>query len=254
MTEEINKEVATVEKTTTALATNEPFDDGLEALGQGDLIIPRLTIGQPQTDGILEEHKGMLLVNVTGEAASELKLVAIKLSKSRIMFPAKYKKDNDPLCRSHDFIVPADDIEGAEAMSEKCETCKYSKWSKNEAPPCNEVWNFLVIDTESYMPMWFSVKSTGIKGAKRLVSALKLMSQAKRLPLWGFGFVLSTQLQDDGNPYYIPVFSKPAALDSDELESMNMIRDQMQNADVKDSSEPVENAEPPFEDKEDEPF
>jgi len=254
-------EVAVVEETTTAMTTQEPFDNGLGELEASDLIIPRLSITQPTTPEIEADQVGKFCVNVTGDFQDTLRVALVKLSKSRILFPEKYKRDNDPLCRSHDFIVPANDIDGATPMCDTCallpgerskHACEYANWAAGNTPPkCQETWNLLVVDIDTYMPMWFSVKSTALKPLRKIISAVSMISQAKRKPMWGMEFTMNLdKVTNDSGTFYLPSFSGLTILDDDEAENMAAIRAQLVDIDIKDSAEPVESDAPTTKDDE----
>lgn len=249
----------TVEATTkTAVATTtqnniadyqEPFDNGLGELDAGDLIIPRLSITQPTTPDIDAAQVGKFCVNITGDYHDAMRVAIIKLSKSRVLFPEKYKRDNDPLCRSHDFKVPANDIKDAAPMAASCglipgekkkHVCEYANWGADNTPPrCQEVWNLLIVDLESYMPMWFSVKSTGLKPLRKIVSAIAMISAAKRIPMWRMGFDMAIYMDtNDSGKFYLPVFSGLSALEEADAINMDAIRAQLVHVDIKDAVEP----------------
>ena len=244
----------------------EPFDNGLGELDASDLIIPRLNITQPTTPDITPEQVGKFCINVTGDYQESMRVAMIKLSKSRILFPEKYKRDNDPLCRSHDFQFPADDIDGATPMAKTCglipgdkkkHVCPYANWGAGGEPPrCQETWNLLIVDLETYMPMWFSVKSTALKPLRKIVSSISMISNAKRIPMWGMGFDMTLEkVTNDSGTFYVPKFSGLSNLDQDDAENMTAIRAQLVNVDIKDAVEPdVPEAPPETTSEDDENF
>lgn len=255
--EESAKAIATQNQAGSAVqACQEPFETGLEAMDAGDLIIPRLTITQPTTPDIPAEQQGKFCINITGDFHEKMTVAMIKLSKSRILFPEKYKRDNEPLCRSHDFIVPANDIPGATPMCDSCgllplvtgekkakHKCPYANWTGdekgNQVPPrCQEVWNSLVVDLESYMPMWFSLKSTALKPFRKIVSAISMISQAKKIAMWGLQFDMAIdKTTNDSGTFYVPNFSGLVPLEKSDFDNMTAIRAQLAGVDIKDSTE-----------------
>ena len=253
-----------VESTTAIEGYHGPIETGLEELDAGDLIIPRLTITQPSTPDIDTANQGKFCINITGDFHDNMRVAMIKLSKSRILFPEKYKRDNEPLCRSHDFKVPANDIPGATPMCDTCgllplapgeknakHKCAYANWgADNEPPRCQEVWNSLIVDLESYMPMWFSLKSTALKPFRKIVSAISMISQAKKIPMWGMGFNMTLEKTvNDSGTFYVPAFSGLVALDKADAENMTAIRQQLAGVDIKDSAEPITPDAPPVEEE-----
>lgn len=248
-----------------AMATG-PIETGLEELGAGDLIIPRLSITQPTTPDIANEQQGKFCVNITGDYQDTMRVALIKLSKSRILFPEKYKRDNDPLCRSHDFKMPANDIPNSEPMAASCglipgdkkkHVCEYANWGADNTPPrCQETWNLLIVDINTYMPMWFSVKSTALKPLRKIVSAVSMICQAKRLPMWSLGFDMAIEkTTNDSGTFYIPTFSGLTNLTPEDAANMDAIRAQLVNVDIKDAVEPdQQDAPPPAQQQDDEQF
>lgn len=249
-------EVATVDATEKAMMVpSDVFDDGLGELDSSDLIIPRLNITQPTTPEISADQVGKFCINVTGDYTDTMTVAIIKLSKSRILFPEKYKRDNDPLCRSHNFMTPANDIEGATPMCETCglvdgdkkkHVCSYANWGAgNEPPRCQEVWNLLIVDLETYMPMWFSLKSTALKPLRKIVSSIKMISSAKKIPMWRMKFEMSiTKITNDSGTFFVPSFSGLTTMEKDDADNMDAIRGQLVGVDVKDSQEPIVNDAP----------
>jgi len=212
----------------------DDFDDGLSALSNDDIIIPRLVVAQDKTD-CADEHKGKLYCDVTGDSYDEMEMVVLRMTKSRVCFPETFNKEDGPICRSHDAVVPADDIDGEEPMADNCAECEYSKWGKDKkgrrvAPRCKEVWNLLVVNMETYTPMWFSLKSTALAPARKILSALKIQSQAKRVPACCFKFTATTDIRNgDSGDSYIPRFHGIRMLDRFEAENMLAIRDSLAN-------------------------
>ena len=215
------------EETSLAVQAAEPFDDGLGELSADDLIIPRIVVGQAQSQ-IPDEAKGTLYCEVTGDMKSEMTMVIIKMSKSRVLFPGKFSRNSKPLCKSSNFIIP-DEIEDSEPMAVTCAECKEAKWGTNRTPPrCNETWNLLVIDLESYTPAWFSLKSTMLKPVRKILSALKMRATAKRIPVWGFSFKVAIDVRSGtGGDSFVPVFSNIKELDEADTGNMSTVRQQL---------------------------
>lgn len=257
---EESKELETITVTPVPSGKNLPttaapeFDDGLGALDSADLIIPRIVVGQAQSQ-CPDEAKGKFYCEVTGDAKEKIIMVVLKMEKSRVLFPKEFSRDSEPLCRSHNFIVPADDIDNATPMAVTCSECPYSGWSKDEkgkqkAPRCNECWNLLIVDLDDYTPAWFSMKSTALKPARRVMSALKMRAAAKRLPACAFSFeaTIGKRTGDSGDSY-LPAFSGIKELDDDDRENMMLVRkslegESMSNTDYSDmASNPGDDAD-----------
>jgi len=231
--EETSKEAGalTVKEEANVPATiqEQPFDDGLGEITNEDLIIPRLKIGQNQSPG---DVAGKLFIDVTGDAVDEMEIVILRLKKSRVLFPEDFSRESVPLCRSSNFIAP-DEIEDACTMADNCDDCAYSKWTKNEKgkskpPRCSEVWNFLILDFDTFMPAWFSLKSTALKPARKIVSMIKLRGRSKRIPSWGYKTTLNVDTRSgDAGDSYIPAFSGLTELTGEDRGNMNSVQSQL---------------------------
>lgn len=241
-------EMQVYEQRETGIISNEPYDDGLGAMESSDLIIPRMTLVQSKTKNIGKEHAGKFHVNVTGDFLEELRVVAIKFGKSRILFPEDFDPENEPLCRSYDFIKPADNIE--KPMCDSCEKihgsdkykCAYANWTKNEKgkskpPRCKETWDYIFLDLNTYMPMICSFKSTALTNMKRYNSGLKMLCKARNLQMWDFYATLGVTMHPTKEDTYVPVTSGIMPLSAEERETMRNIREQLKDVSVKDIKE-----------------
>jgi hypothetical protein len=241
---------------TQAVATyQEPFDDGFGELAPSDVRIPRLIIVQPQVKGMPEEAVGKLHINITGDFWDNLTVCPMKMVKTRICFPKEYDEENEPLCRSHDNKNPANDILNATPLCDSCELlpkaegekrakykCQYANWTttdkgKSKPPQCQETYNYLLVDLESYMPMWGSFKSTAVSAAVKITSSLKILCQAKKVGMWGMQFDIATQKDKNGGNFYLPVLSSPVKVGEDHALSMAEIREQVKHIMPSDSAE-----------------
>jgi hypothetical protein len=260
MTQPVTETAVTVAGQTAMTAYQEPFDNGLGELDAGDLIIPRLSITQPTTPDIDAAQVGKFCINVSGDFHDKMRVAAIKLTKSRILFPEKYKRDNDPLCRSHNFTTPADDIPTSAPMCDTCQLipgdkkkhfCEYANWGVNakgkpEPPKCQETWNLLIVDINTYLPCWFSVKSTSLKPVRKIMSSVSMICQAKRLGMWTLGFDIELEkVTNDSGTFYVPKCSGLSALSPDDAANMTAIRTRLVNVDIKDAVEPDAPEAPP---------
>ncbi|MEA1866579.1 MAG: hypothetical protein U9N19_00520, partial [Thermodesulfobacteriota bacterium] len=96
-------------------------------------------------------------------------------------------------------------------------------------------------------PMWFSLKSTALKPARKIISALKMRGHAKRIPSWGFSFNVEVETRTgDSGDSYIPTFSGLAELNESDRANMDIIREQLIGEDVKNA--PIDQEAPPTSD------
>ena len=240
-----NKELVLAEEKAVA-TSEEQFDSGLGEMDESDFIIPRLNIAQPTTIDVDPADIGKLLLNLTGDCKNEMRVAIFRRTKSRSLFPEVYDPENKPLCRSYDSKVPAGDIEGAEPMCETCAkvegdkdkfVCPYANWGADKTPPrCQESLDFLLIDLDTYIPMFFSCRSTATKAARKVVSTLNILTAAHKAKAFAFSVTLGTEKYKNG-PTYIPTFSKPHLLEPDEIEILAGIWETLKTATVKDTTD-----------------
>lgn len=246
--------VATTTQTNMA-AYQEPAETGLEAMETGDLIIPRLSITQPTTEGITTEDEGKFRLNLTGETFSKMEMVLFVFNKSRQKMPDEFDRNSKPQCRSNDFISPSPDIETplchtcglkplepGQAKKDQKHVCEYANFSmvngKAKAPKCKESWDMLVFDYERYMPMIWSVRSKALSPVKRMASALKMLCQAKNIPACGMKFTVTVKQDPDTSKgrFFVPVLEKPVQLSLEELEVMKGIQQSIKGVEVQPES------------------
>ena len=230
MTKTANETLPAVKEQTEVATAPPVFDDGLGDVTQADLIIPRLKVGQKQS---ANDVIGKLFIDITGDAMEEITLVVLKMQKSRVLFPEVFSRENEPLCKSDNNKTPNETEDGFVPMADNCSVCEYAKWGKSDngkskPPRCNETWNFLVLEYDTFMPCWFSLKSTALKPARKIVSMLKMRGTAKKIPAWGFKFTASVkEISSAAGNSYIPAFSNLEELDKDDFESMTLIHNQL---------------------------
>jgi hypothetical protein len=179
---------------------------GMEDYGdeQGDFIVPRLSIVQPMSD---EGTEGNFRNSLDGAEFERLEgLYFIRVGKARVMFPAEYKRGQDPLCRSDDNLVPDPRIENP--PSDDCATCMNSVWGEDGSPPpCNLVIRLLAI--QDGLPCWMDFKSTQITPLKKFLSALNLQAKKRRMGIWNFKIDVDlVEKTFESGKAYLPVFSK----------------------------------------------
>ena len=241
----------TVAGTQAVAAYQEPFETGLD-IDPNDMVIPRIYITQPMSVDVKPENVGKFFVKLTSEHFDTFKFAVLKNEKTRIMFPDKFIKDNDPLCRSHDFKTPANDIDGATPLCDTCALapkkpgqrgakhyCEYANWgADNSAPRCSEVQNILIVNLETYMPMWFACKKTALRPVNDALQSLQLIGRAKHKKVWEFGGTLALkEVVYPSGKAYVPVFSDRVLLEGNDLKNMKDAALMAQYYTIKDSDE-----------------
>jgi hypothetical protein len=165
---------------TTDIATqtdNAPIP-GFEHFDAEDQALPRIKICQPTSrDGTPGTFKDSL----AGDELTELDVVVLSYSKSRVMF---VKGQDDPACKSLDNISPDPRIDDAPATS--CELCANSAWlaapdeNGSKAPRCKVVYNLVCADADTKEPFLMSLHGSQIKPIKGFLTTMF----RKRLPLY----------------------------------------------------------------------
>jgi hypothetical protein len=238
-----------------AVALPESQDAFLQdsAAEDDDSTIPILKLIQK------DEHAGEFYCEDMDLAFPDgMKVVLLKMQNSCILWPEKYSKDSEPLCKSDDGISPSEGIESPMCAEPECckavfnkqtrhmeKPCEYGNWAEDTPPRCKDTINLLLLEVgeESYIPYWYSVKSTALSPFKKFRKTMGLRKRAltakrKRAGMAPahscmFTFKLSTELkQNDAGDAYIPVFSDIEEIDTDEANDV-MVPIAMEVQDIK---------------------
>lgn len=173
--------------TNAAMVDSEIYeDDEYEGEDDNDSIPTLIIVQKTHDDLIAAGHAGKLYCPEMDMAFDKMNVTLLLRYSTRVMWPEDYNSDNDPLCRSKDSISPAGDIQDAEgnvipACGESCDwdkatlgkkgvwpkhICSYANWGgtkdKPTPPPCKEVVNLILLNTELEIPFLFSLSSTGL--------------------------------------------------------------------------------------------
>ena len=185
------------------------FDDPSEYPPDEELFLPRIGIIQPTSDAVTQEGRtaGVLLDSLTGEEFESIKGIFLGMSRSRTRFINK-----EVVCKAVDFA------HGVGNPGGECEKCPQQKWDEDETKPmaerkpkCQENYDFVAADSPEFkdnypvgMPFIFSTHSTGLKSAKRFISA----GRARQLPLYCFAVELTVRrITNELGTFYVPIFT-----------------------------------------------
>lgn len=209
-------------------------DTGLEDVGVGDIVIPRLQI--QHADAVFKD-------NLSGATYDSLKVVLLGLVKQRIMWHDEVDDGDKPLCKSSDFEhgfpnvrddVPKDkrfpwdqsNFNPSDFPSENgmnglvtlpCNACVFKEWDKNgwKTPPCAEQHTYPLLystDGETFTPALFTTQKTGIKPSRQYISSF---AQSKTPPFTVFT-ELTLELNSRGSVRYsVPRFKRLEQTDRD---------------------------------------
>ncbi|HBP23611.1 MAG TPA: hypothetical protein DEA08_38265 [Planctomycetes bacterium] len=238
------------------LATPEPEADamavgaGLEEFGADDVRIPQLKIRQAQTKNADDVPEGTWFLTSDLEGASTTReVVFLEMRKERsLLLPYGGGDAADaaihrihqqtgvevpqgwegPVCFSRDRVQPVQQ-EGIEVLASDCKRCPMSRWRSvrgRRIQDCGESYRILFYDLEAQIPAVFYARGSAIRPTRDLLTNLQVACRRRKLPAYGFSFVISTKKRDtnDGT-YHVPVFGRPIQIeDADEITQFGGIR------------------------------
>lgn len=199
---------------------------GLNDLSPDDFTLPTLKLTQAQsTQEDADKNLGKWYRRDTGEYYTDPNLLILGIAKSRVMFPAEYSGDSEPLCRSDNSQQPRAEYIGSEidykgsgaVIGDACADCPFSRWGDNdEPPPCTLTENWAAL-TDNGDPVIIRLSRSGAKAS----SQLKNLSRAAALKKRPMYINLSSRSETGKRGrYYVPVISTADSPPSDELLSV----------------------------------
>lgn len=215
---------------------------GLDDVGAGDVVIPRLQI---------KHDEGVFIDNLSKQVFTELDCVILGLVKQRIFWADVVEENDKPLCKSpdhdHGFPQVSEDVKrdkrfpwdksnfrpedfppnGPNAINGlvtlPCASCHFKEWDNNgfnqKVPPCAEQHTYPLLynsNTENpNEPIWaaaiLTVQKTGIAPSKRYLSSFVQANQ----PMFTARSLVSLTLNKRGTvTYSVPTFRKVGNTDS----------------------------------------
>lgn len=217
-----------------------PYDDdlanvGLEDIGVGDVVIPRLQINHK--DGTFRD-------NLSKAEYGTLTVILLGLVKQRVMFDDDVQDGDRPQCKSPDFEhgFPNMNLDGNQRkdtwfpwaksnfdpanfpaeqgenglVTLPCSSCIFSQWDKGDwkQPPCAEQHTYPLLyspdEGESWIPALFTVQKTGIKPSRQYLSSF---AQSRTPTFTVFTEISLQQLSRGSVNYAVPVFKRQGATD-----------------------------------------
>ncbi len=206
-----------------ALAALNPADllpAGMENLEHGDTgMPPRLRISQPNRPievGDTTAPEGSIVNTVTGEVLSSIEIVPLVfLPPSRVLWPAKFKADNEPRCLSDDGQVPFTGNGGrivTDPQKGPCDVCAWTAFQPDGTPPeCKRQRNFLVLILDSMEPAILTMQSTALKAAKHFTTLARTQGLRKSVKF------TTREDRNDSGRWFVPTFVKGRKLTTPEL-------------------------------------
>lgn len=212
---------------------------GLEDVGVGDVVMPRLSI----------VHDGALFRdNQSKQEYPELETIILGLIKQRVYFHPEVEDGDKPMCKSSDFehgfpnvsedtkrekrfpweksnFNPADfppNPSFNNLVTLPCASCIFKDWDKGDwkAPPCAEQHTYALLynstpdatsfEEKTWQPALVSFQKTGIKPSRTYLSAF---AQSKTPMFTVFTTLGLTQQSRGAVKYSVPTFRKGGPTD-----------------------------------------
>jgi hypothetical protein len=200
---------------------------GLEDVGLGDLVVPRIKINHPD---------GRFVDSLSGNEYPKLECILLGMTKQRMFWPDNLDEGDRPRCKSPDFqsgfpnvdatdekkrfpwelsnFNPADyppeaGINGHPTLP--CESCALKEWNIQgwKQPPCNDVHTYALLYSPdggaSWLPGMLSLSKTGIRPSKAYLSSF---IQSKQV-LFTYHTTIELQVNRRGTVNYsVPKFTR----------------------------------------------
>lgn len=219
---------------------------GLEDVGFGDVVIPRLQI--VHADGVFRD-------NLSKAEYPELQVILLGLVKQRIFWDDEVDEGDKPMCKSPDFdhgfpnvseetkkdkrfpwdksnFNPGDfapDPEHNNLITLPCSSCIFKEWDKGDwkVPPCTEQHTYPLLynsspedGEETWTPALLTVAKTGIKPSRQYISSF---AQSKTPMFTVKTRIQLTQASRGSVKYSVPSFRR---LDGTDRNAWPEYRDQ----------------------------
>ena len=174
-----------------AFATNGAII-GLEEISSEDIKMPKVKLIQPTSAEANEKGvPGQYLNVTTGQAFDFLYCTLLAFGKSRVRWPAAFKRGEDPECKSYDGVY-------SDSGDVACKDCEYQVWNDNERPECGQVYAFmgLLPDGSPFRMVFAGAQLTKIKD---FLTEVKL----RRLPMFIYKIrLVSTKQSNEKGTYF----------------------------------------------------
>lgn len=178
--------------------------EGMEGIGQADVVIPRYTIVQPtsKADGV-EGHEGQFRRNTDGAFAAQLEVVILTISPTRLLWSGDLT-ERRPECVSRDAVHGS--VYGL------CAECEFNPQANPQialdrrngvdVKVCNYGYSYLLADDPANPESmaFFGVMGSSVRPAKLLHSQFV---QRRRPPFSARVRLSSTLEKNDKGKYYV---------------------------------------------------
>lgn len=215
-------------------------------VNQSDMKLPKYKLLQATSLEVSKSggklHAGQFYNTVTGEAVDEIEAVLLDQGKSMVMWNEKFKRGEEPICRSFDGKVKAEGCGDG-----NCETCQYSsqnskaweeakKQNKNK-PGCSMSYVFICLDVRTNTPFRLIVSGASVGNGKAFINKLVPLMEKHNMPIYATKCKFSShQEENDQGTYYVVDIAGPmpnnTALNVDGTRNENVWEQLKKNATV----------------------
>jgi len=189
-----------------------------DRLRNGDLIVRRLVVNQPQSR--LALRPGWFRDTLSCQEHEHLRAHFLLWRRGRVFF--EDSEDMMPTCKSADGLKPSPLIEGPKADAcghwngngwfvPECPLAAWRFYNGRQCPPlCQETWSLLGVLEEDGLPFWLSLKGGSLRPARRFLSMCHEVLRTGKHDLLDCGITLSTKLVEGRSfQYYVVQLSDP---------------------------------------------
>lgn len=190
---------------------------GMEVLDASDLRMPRVRLLQSNSLEVTKQgmKAGQFYNTVTKTAVDKLVVNLLVMGKSRVMWPDKFKRGDEPLCRSIDNIKSFDG-------TKSCAKCPYADWDKaklegKNKPDCTMSYSWLCLDRTTKAP--FRITAGGMSAGPTKDFINVLAPECKKYGLGIFVYIVeitSKQEENENGVFYTMQYKKLDAIHGEE--------------------------------------
>ena len=165
--------------------------EGMEDMGQEDMILPRYSIVQPTSKGTGDTEPGWFWNNLAKEAVNAVFAVILRVNHTRTLWSGDLA-DKTPECSSYDGITGR--------TYGTCAGCQFNAWGGKEVKYCKQGYMFLCTDPSSGEKFMIGAMGTSVRPAKLLIS--QFMNK-RRSPFSAVIKFLTAKVEGDKGKYWV---------------------------------------------------
>jgi hypothetical protein len=198
---------------------------GLEKVDVTDMKLPKIRLLQSNS---LEVTKGGMKAGqfyntVTKKAVDKMTVILLALGKSRVMWPEKFKRGDEPLCRSFDNVKSFDG-------TKLCAKCPYADWDKakeegKNKPDCNMSYVWMGIDLANRTLFRQTMGGMSVGPTKDFINQIA----PNRLPAFVYHTEISSKQEENENGvFHVAQYNIVGVIAKDEFKQLEDMATGMQ--------------------------